>query len=318
MSTVLNISEIVAPSILLREHDVKDENVIELAKDLEANGFINKLTVYPDGTGAFIHADGRQRFTAVKLLASENRAVKGFNVGEIPVNVEDYTPSEEEFLTLQMRGNIHFKTTANKDYAKALTTYSQKFNRSLTEIAKMLNTSTSTLSKWNNVIRLGENVVKLVEANKISLATAQEMVKFKVLEKEPEFLQKASKGTKEFLEWANGRKAELYPPKIKKDNSVFVAEAILKSKTDLEKYYEVVKAEFENDPSPINEGRKQALDFIFSLDALSVQKQEEKFNIAKANKEAKAEKAKADKIKKEVEKKTKELEDAKKALKEIA
>lgn len=76
----------------IREED--DNEVIELARSIEANGLLNPLTVVREG-GKYRVIAGHRRFRAMQIL----------NEPFIECNVLEYQPSEKEVLCIQLQEN---------------------------------------------------------------------------------------------------------------------------------------------------------------------------------------------------------------------
>lgn len=308
----MNIADIEAPFPLHRNHSVEDESVIERAESMATSGQFSPINVYPtaDGTGYF-HGDGRGRYTSVELLASQGRAVKGLAVGEIRVIVNDYTPKPDELLLMQIEANVQTKSESAKDLGNSILTLSEEYGHKVGEIAARLNVSKSKVSKWCQISKLPEEIQAKVEDGTIGLNVAQVAIKYKDIDDEPSFYEKAETlNSVEFAEWAKGIREDRKPPVEEKEDG-FVPRPKLVSIVDAKNYLDEAQAELESNPSELNEGRVIALKLVLGLDPKSVQEQELAYQQKIEAKEAKKRATEVEKAEAEVKEAQAKLEELK-------
>ncbi len=324
----INLNNLSAPHYILREHQVTDENVVALANDLANNGIVNPISVWEDSTGdyaeqagMFVHGDGRQRITAIKLLASEDRAVKGYEVGEIPViqrgdlyeistNISEIT----RFLTLeQMRANAHIKATNNKNYIEACAELS-RMGLSNNQIAQELNVSSSTISKWSKTLSLSDEARSAISSGEITLANAQVMSEHK-----KHFKRNGEEGKlEEKAKTLNADELEEYCVTYKSENrsetnsaakpKQFTPKVVLMAKGDIEIYLKTTEDNFRTDPSVENEVAMSTIKKILGLDEKSIEEQRISWEAAQEKRKSTNASKKAKSLTEDIKQKQKELD----------
>lgn len=122
MLKVLNMKDIKSKGNIRNEHD---EDISELARDIEKNGLLQPLVVRSIGDGKYQLIAGHRRYAALKIL----------NEDFAECNIVD--ASDSDVLLMQMSENIQRKNMSAWELVEAF----KKIGKSQVQIARILNKS---------------------------------------------------------------------------------------------------------------------------------------------------------------------------------
>lgn len=287
----VDINSVQPNPVALRAVDSKNEQYINLSRDIGRRGLLKPILVREKVDEAtqesyFELCDGLQRYSA----CVEN----GFT--EIPVKVQDLSDAEVE--ETQIAANLCKVDTKPIEYTKQLMRMMQR-NPTMTEanLAEMISQSPSFVRQRLGLLKLDESIQQLVNNGDIGLANAYAMAKLPhdeqhnftdaaMTQPPSEFVAAVNARSKEIKDAAReGKKAgeaTFSPrPKVKKQAVLLAEHENAEIGGELCNQYDVTTAV---------EGFALGIAFALSLDPASVQEQEAVWNKAKA--EQAAEKAK--------------------------
>lgn len=183
--------------VALRPVDKTGEKYLQLVDSIKQHGVLNPINVReidkaPDGTQLYSVCDGLHRFTASNDAGCPT----------IPAQVINKSDAEVE--EAQIIANFHKVETKPAEYSKQLNRIVLR-NPDLTmsELAGRLNMSPQQLSERMSLVKLTENIQKLVDEGSIKLTNAVALAKLPV-EMQPDFVERAmTQSPAEFVPAAN-------------------------------------------------------------------------------------------------------------------
>lgn len=197
------------PDEALRKVDKTKEEYVGLVDSIRIQGVMNPITVrelQDTDTGDIIFGlvDGLQRFTASKDAGKET----------IPCHV--ISCEDGELIEAQIMANVHKIETKPVEYSRALLKILQN-NPLMTrsELANRLAKTPAWISDRLGLLKLAENIGKLVDEEKIVLSNAYALAKLPP-EEQPDFVDRAMTMTpQQFTPTVNARVKELRDAKRK-------------------------------------------------------------------------------------------------------
>jgi len=295
----INISEIYEPDESLRKVDRKAEAYQGLVESIRMKGVMNPITVRElrNEAGQTIYGlvDGLQRLNSSKDAGKET----------IPCHVIEI--EEGKLLEAQIIANVHKVETKPVEYSKAILSIIES-NPLLSreELATQLAKTTSWLSERLGLLRLTDDVAKLVDSGHIKLSNAYALAKLPP-EDQPAFVDRAiAMPPQQFAPTVNARIKELRDAKRKgKDapEESFQPIAILRGRSE-------IIAELDQGAIGINlikdcpttlDAFKMALKWVLNLDPNSADLQRAKDEERKAERARQQEKAKVERTRKRAE-----------------
>ena len=306
----LPIEKVRESSNSLRTVDRQSSDFIELVASIAANGVINPISVRrgvgDDGGEAFFVVDGLQRYTASKDAG----------LSTIPANVLDVT--EAKVLELQIIGNVQKIETKPVEYTRGMQRI-LVLNPLLTlsELGLKLNKSATWISERLGLLKLSDDIAKLVDEGSVNLSNAYALAKLPI-EEQTNFLSAAMTQTpQEFVPSIQARIKEIRDARRKgssPEESQFVPVAHLQKISSIKSEMDnlsVVGAAIDNaGVSSPAEVAKITLAWVLHLDNTSIAEQRSKYDARQ--------KAQADaKAKRESEREVKKLESASAKAEEI-
>lgn len=205
----VNLNEIREPDEALRKVDRTTEEYQGLVDSIRLKGVLNPITVReltdPETKQQFYGlVDGLQRFTASKDAGKES----------IPCHV--ISVADGELIEAQIIANVHKIETKPVEYSKALLkvlTNNPLLTR--TELAGRLAKTTAWISERLGLLRLTEEIGKLVDENRIGLSNAYALAKLPV-EEQSDFVDRAmTMPPQQFTPTVNARVKDLRDAKRK-------------------------------------------------------------------------------------------------------
>lgn len=183
--------------VALRPVDKTSEKYLQLVDSIKQHGVMNPINVReiepgPDGTKLYSVCDGLHRFTASN------------DAGKTTIPAQVISKSDAEVEEAQIIANFHKVETKPAEYSKALNRIVLR-NPDLTmaELAGRLNMSSTQLAERMSLVKLSENIQKLVDEGSIKLTNAVALAKLPV-EMQPDFVERAmTQSPAEFVPAAN-------------------------------------------------------------------------------------------------------------------
>lgn len=170
--------------VALRPVDKTGEKYLQLVDSVKQHGVLNAISVRPidpaeDGTPQYSVCDGLHRYTAANDAG----------LTEIACTVKSLTDAEAE--EAQIVANFHKVETKPAEYSKALNRIVLRNpDLTLAELGSRLNMSGAQLSERMSLVKLSENIQKLVDEGSIKLTNAVALAKLPV-EMQPDFVERA-------------------------------------------------------------------------------------------------------------------------------
>lgn len=198
----IRVSDIVESKVALRGVDTQSESFLQLCESLRLHGVLNSIVVreLKDAEGKTVYGlvDGLQRWSAAKAIGLEF----------IPANIRNM--NEADVLEAQTIANVHVIETKHAEYANALLRIiAQNPMLTLRELAQRMAKSVQWIEKRLSLVKLDENVQKLVDEGKIKLQNAYALARLPV-EEQVNFVDRAMVDEpKEFVPVAVARAKEL-------------------------------------------------------------------------------------------------------------
>jgi len=307
MSKYLTVSldNVLTPTVALRTHEDTAENIVELAKDLEASGLDTPLVVLDNGNGTYELNDGSRRMTAANNLYNAGKSIKGLSVGEVTVRVigmaDEWTEAEK--LANQMRLNAQMLETSSKEYFTACIKLAQQ-GWSAKDIADRINKSSALVSGWLRALALPTSVKELVLNQEIALNVGKLLADSKKKFTEEELFDVANHIKDEelniteatqYVDTLINEKAEKAKAEGSDDSTnatpkekTFELTPISPKSTYLKECYDRAVEEHLDDASAFNEGKLEAFRILFQIDGASEQTRRLKFEQDKEKAEADA------------------------------
>ncbi len=305
MQTVL-LASIITPDYLLRTH--KDEDVQDLASDLETNGIDNPVCVIDNGDGSYTLNDGAQRFTASEVLASRDGSIAGLEVGEVKVSIlghVDNWPIERQICNM-IRLNASIEITSPKSYYNSVIRLGN-MGMSAQEIANENSKPVAAVRNWLKAFNLPVAVRDAVVNGDITLQNALALSNNKkelggdtVVEALLD--QAINEDGKTFADTVanivNENKAAEKAPTTGESapsKEFELTPKALRGK-DLLELMETIILENDENPSDASATAVNTIKRVFQIDDVSAVARKQKFDDDAEAKRIKAEQAKADKI----------------------
>jgi len=136
----------------------------ELAASIKENGVLQPVILR------------ESKVIGYELLAGERRFQASQRAGltEVPAIVRNYT--DEEMMRLAILENLQRENLDPIEEARSLQALKEKLSLSLDDIAKQLGKSRSYVSNSLRLLKLPENIIQLVEAEKLSTGHARTLL----------------------------------------------------------------------------------------------------------------------------------------------
>ena len=226
----ITLEKIFEPDEALRKVDRSTEEYMGLVESVRMKGVMNPITVRElpseDGEQIFGLVDGLQRLSASKDSGKE----------DIPCHI--ISVADGELIEAQIMANVHKIETKPVEYSKALLnilTNNPLLTR--TELANRLAKTSGWISERLGLLKLTDDVGKLVDEGKIGLSNAYAMAKLPP-EEQPDFVDRAMTMTpQQFAPTVNARTKEIRDANRKGKDAKpeeFQPIALLRSKKELE------------------------------------------------------------------------------------
>ncbi|MCA9216383.1 MAG: ParB/RepB/Spo0J family partition protein, partial [Planctomycetales bacterium] len=143
-----------------------EQEIAELARSIETHGIIQPVVVrWDEVQGRFVIVAGERRFRAAKLA----------NLSEIPCRVMQLTDSE--VAEIQLVENLGRKDLNAIELAKAFRDVISRTGQTAKGMAKRLGIGATTVTRTLRLLRLPEDVQKLVVAGRLSARQAREIAR---------------------------------------------------------------------------------------------------------------------------------------------
>jgi len=289
--------------LALRPVDKTGEKYLQLVDSVKQHGVLNPINVREiepaaDGTKLYSVCDGLHRFTAANDAG----------LPSIPAQVINKTDAEVE--EAQIIANFHKVETKPAEYSKQLNRIVLR-NPDLTmgELSNRLNMSSTQLAERMSLVKLTENIQKLVDEGNIKLTNAVALAKLPV-EMQPDFVERAmTQSPAEFVPASNAAlkkyREDLRAGKTPGEPTFEPVQLLQKLgdiKTALQDYkplaQELIALAQPKTPEDIF---GLALAWVLRSDPKSIKVQKDKWEAEMAEKKAKKEAAKAEREKKRAE-----------------
>jgi len=198
----VRVADIVESKVALRGVDTQSEAFLQLCESIRLKGVLNSIVVRElkdgDGNTKYGLVDGLQRWSAAKALGMEC----------IPANITSM--NEADVLEAQTIANVHVIETKHAEYANALLRIiAANPMLTLRELAQRMAKSVQWIEKRLSLVKLDENIQKLVDEGKIKLQNAYALAKLPT-EEQVNFVDRAMVDEpKEFVPAAVARAKEL-------------------------------------------------------------------------------------------------------------
>ena len=286
------LTEIHEPDEALRKVDRSTEEYQGLVQSVRDKGVMNPITVRelvdPETNQQFYGlVDGLQRFSASKDAGKES----------IPCHI--ISVEDGELIEAQIIANVHKIETKPVEYSKALLKVLQ--NNPLltrTELANRLAKTTAWISERLGLLKLSDDVGKLVDENKIGLSNAYALAKLPP-EEQVDFVDRAmTMPPQQFTPTVNARVKEIRDAKRKGKDAApaeFQPIPLLRSRSELVAEMEkptvgpaLIK---ENKLDTAQEGFAMGVKWALNLDPVSIEIQKAKDEERKIERERAREKA---------------------------
>lgn len=183
--------------VALRPVDKTGEKYLQIVDSVKQHGILNPINVREiepaaDGTKLYSVCDGLHRFTAANDAG----------LSSIPAQVITKTDAEVE--EAQIIANFHKVETKPAEYSKQLNRIVLRNpDLTMTELSSRLNMSSTQLGERMSLVKLTENIQKLVDEGNIKLTNAVALAKLPV-EMQPDFVERAmTQSPAEFVPAAN-------------------------------------------------------------------------------------------------------------------
>lgn len=290
------LSEIYEPEESLRKVDRTTEKYLGLVESIRLKGVMNPINVRPleseDGKSKYGLIDGLHRFSGSKDAGLDT----------IPCHI--ISVEDAELLEAQIIANAHKIETKPVEYSKAILKIIES-NPLMTrsELSAKLAKTESWLSERLGLLKLTEDIGKLVDEGEIKLSNAYALAKLDP-EEQADFVDRAmAMPPQQFTPTVNARIKEVRDAKRKGKEAgpaEFQAVPILRGRAE-------IIAELENgalmgslldnvDGQPAS--FKRALEWVLNLDPTSTEMQKSKDDERKAEKERQKEKSKIERTRK--------------------
>lgn len=306
----VSLDKIHEPDESLRKVDRTREEYVGLVESIRIQGVMNPITVReiqdPD-TGDLIYGlvDGLQRFSASK------------DAGKATIPCHVISCEDGQLIEAQIMANVHKIETKPVEYSRALLKILQNNPlMSRTELASRLAKTGAWISERLGLLKLTDEIGKLVDENKIGLSNAYALAKLPQ-EEQADFVDRAmTMSPQQFTPTVNARVKEIRDAKRKGKDAApeeFQPIAILRSRKEL-----LVEAETpqvgpllcgEVKPPSIEEAFRLGILWALNLDPRSVEIQKAR------DEERRAEKAKQKELSQLERKRKRAAEAAEKAAK---
>jgi ParB family chromosome partitioning protein len=317
------LDKIIEPDEKLRAVDKETEEYEGLVDSIKAKGVLNPINVRElkdpeSGEEIYGLVDGLQRYTASKDAGKES----------IPAQV--ISCDEGELIETQILANVHKIETKPVEYSKALLKLLQN-NPLLTrsELAAKLCKTTAWISERLGLLKLVDQVGKLVDDDKIGLSNAYALARLPQ-EEQADYVDRAiAMPPPQFGATVNARVKEIRQAKREGRDAApaeFQPIAILRSRKELMEEMEAGEQGgllvSNNKPSTPDEAFALAVKWALNLDPASIEiqkaKDEERKAELKRRKEENALERKRRRAKEAAEKAAQLQEEAKEVEKELA
>jgi len=147
----------------LRTHNIEDENIQILMEDINQRGLLNVPTVTLKN-GKYIVVDGARRITAMKELVEQGKFPEKYNFQL----KEEMSPVD--VLTSQIAGNFQIHKTTSRQYIEALYKVATEGKYTIDELSKLAGIGKQHMFKLFKTLHLPEEITKMAETGKVSIA----------------------------------------------------------------------------------------------------------------------------------------------------
>jgi ParB/RepB/Spo0J family partition protein len=220
------LSQIIEPDEGLRKVDPSTEQFLEMVESVRVAGIMNPINIRRFNDGRFGLVDGLQRLTAARYAGLET----------IPAQV--ISVADGDLMEAQILANIHKIETRPVEYSRGLLAILQA-NPFMTrsELSAKLAKTSAWLSERLGLLKLTEEIGKMVDAEQIGLSNAYSLAKLQPPEEQAAFVDRAiSMPSPQFMATVNGRVKELRDAKRQGRDAKpaeFTPIAILRGRADL-------------------------------------------------------------------------------------
>ena len=147
----------VIPNPLQPREEFDETELSELAESIKAHGILQPIIVAPDGEN-FIIVAGERRWRAARIAGLD----------EIPAIILSERPSEQKLLFLALVENLQRKDLDPIEEAEAYRMLAEKFGLTQDEIAKKMGKSRPKIANALRLLKLPDEVLKLLKQQKIT------------------------------------------------------------------------------------------------------------------------------------------------------
>lgn len=283
----LPLSEIVENKVALRDVNKETDKYKGMVDSIKVHGVINPIAVKgpltnDNGGKYYALIDGLHRFTAAKDAGLQT----------IPCHVKDL--DELQTLETQIVANIHKVETSPHQYSKQL----QKIlllNPTMTasELASKLGMTSQWLNLRLGLVKLEDEIGKLVDEGKITLTNAYNLAKLPP-EEQKDYLERAmTMNPQEFVPTISSRTKELRDAlrqgRTPSRSNEFIPVPHLRNLAEIKGEYENPRIANEllamtGSKTPLD-GFKAAISWILNMDPKSIQERERKHTLLQQKKE---------------------------------
>jgi len=264
----LPLSAIIEAPDALRPAMLKSPEFAQLKVNIATHGILHPLLVRPskDDPEKYILVDGAQRFACLKELGKT----------EAPVSVIE-TDSDEKAYILQISTNACRVKTQPAQYADAL--YRALMRDPLLSRSKLAEMAGMSLTWLDGILKLtvlSESIKALVDAGKIPLISAQQLVRLPENEREAWLDRATTMSGADFVSTVDARVKEIRAARHQgRDPNAatnFVAIPRIRKLPDLKTAFEdrTVLARITSNATTPEEGALAALAYVLSLDPETV------------------------------------------------
>jgi len=159
----------ITPNPLQPRLEFNEESLAELAESIKAQGVLQPIIVVPNPEGGFMLIAGERRWRAAKLAG----------LSEIPAIILKRELSKEELLFVSLVENLQREDLDPVEEAQAYKALMEKFNLTQDEIAKRVGKSRPAIANALRILKLPEQILKLLKERKITAGHARVLLEEK-------------------------------------------------------------------------------------------------------------------------------------------
>lgn len=283
----IELSKIVPNPVALRQVEKDSQKFQAMVDSVRDYGIMNSITVTKksnDDGEYYELVDGLHRFTAAQEAGLETIPAMVLEANELEVQIQ------------QVIGNVHKIETKPYQYSHQLKLIlSARPEMSLSDLAAMVSQKKEWVAQRLRLVRLDDEIGKLVDENQISLGNAYELSKLPEEEQHNYSADAQTMDPKEFGEKIKARLAEINTAKRKGQKAgpaVFTPVSRCRKVGDIKKEFEsgmpTLKALVKDLDGAA--AAKATMEWVLSLDAESIAKARADFEEREADRAEKARK----------------------------